>query len=111
LNDSELRTIIDYCEGLLKKRDAERKAQALTEAKAILAAAGLALKDLNARPKPRVRVTVYRNGHHYQHPTKPELVWNGFGKKPNWLRELESDGEEAVEVSHSLGKEITPVGK
>jgi len=79
LNDSELRTIIDYCEGLLKKRDAERKAQALTEAKAILAAAGLALKDLNARPKPRIRVTVYR-----ERPSLPAPDEAGAGLERVW---------------------------
>ena len=99
LSDSELRTIIDYCEGLLRKRDTERKAQAMTEARAILAAAGISLKDLAGRPRPKAKVTVYKSGHHYQHPTRTDLIWNGLGKKPNWLRQLELDGEEAVEIA------------
>lgn len=98
LNDSELTTVIHHAEGLLKKRDGERKAQAMTEAKAILVAAGLSMKDLTGRSKAKAKSTVYKNGHHYQHPTDKSLVWNGAGKKPNWLREVELNGEEAVEV-------------
>jgi len=98
LNDSELTTVIHHAEGLLKKRDAERKAQAMAEARAILAAAGISMKDLTGKPKAKAKAAAYKNGHHYQHPKNKALVWNGAGKKPNWLRELENDGEDAVEI-------------
>jgi DNA-binding protein H-NS len=98
LSDSELEQAENYIVALKKKRDAERKAQAMAEARAILAAAGISMKDLAARSKSKAKPAPYRNGHHYQHPKDKSLVWNGAGKKPNWLRALENDGEEAVEV-------------
>jgi hypothetical protein len=49
LNDNELQGIIDYAGNLLKRRDGERKAKALDDAKAILAAAGIGFKDLGRK--------------------------------------------------------------
>jgi hypothetical protein len=46
LNDGELQAVIARSQELLKRRDEERKANALAEARAILAAAGLSLSDI-----------------------------------------------------------------
>jgi DNA-binding protein H-NS len=108
LQDGELRTVIEQCNGLLKQRDEERKAKAmeqarslqakaLNEARAVLEGAGLSLKDLGGNgKKKRVKAPVYHAGHTYQHPTNKALTWNGKGKKPGWLTELEAGGESAV---------------
>jgi DNA-binding protein H-NS len=111
LQDGELRTVIEQCEGLLKQRDEDRKAKAmeqarvlqakaLNDARAVLEAAGLSLKDLagNGRKK-RAKGPVYHAGHTYQHPSNKALTWNGKGKKPGWLVALETEGKMAVEVS------------
>jgi hypothetical protein len=100
LNDSELQAVIARSEELLKSRDDERKAKALNDARTLLASVGLSLKDLgakckSARPKP----PTYQGGHHYRHPSKPELIWNAKGQKPGWLRDLETRGVEAVEIA------------
>jgi len=109
LQDDELKTVIGQCEGLLKRRDEERKAKAiedaravqakaLSDARAVLAAAGLTLKSLGGNGKKRtVKGLVYHGGRAYQHPANKTLIWNAKGQKPNWLRELEREGGKAIE--------------
>jgi DNA-binding protein H-NS len=99
LQDGELRTTIEQAEGILKQRDADRKAKAIENARATLAAAGLTLKDLGGNSKRKAaRGPVYHSGHTYQHPANKTLLWNGKGKKPGWLVELELRGEKATEI-------------
>jgi DNA-binding protein H-NS len=100
LQDTELRTTIEQAEGILKQRDADRKAQAIIDAKATLAAAGLTLRDLGGKGRSRSgNRPVYHSGHTYQHPTNKALVWNGKGKKPGWLVGLEAGGGRPLEVA------------
>jgi hypothetical protein len=100
LNDEELRGIIGESQRLLKKRDEERKAKALSDARTLLASVGLSLKSLGGGKgkKKAGEGPLYKGGHLYQHPTNKALVWNAKGQKPNWLRELEGQGGKAVEV-------------
>jgi hypothetical protein len=104
LNDEQLQAIIARAGELLKQHDRERKEKALADARAILAGAGLSLKDVAAKGRgiKAAELPVYRGGHRYQHPTKPELAWNAKGHKPGWLRELERQGRNAVEVPTAL---------
>lgn len=99
LPDDELRVVIEQSQGLLRKRDEERKAKAVVDARAILAAAGLTLKDINGKCRKKANETIYRAGNSYQHPTNKELVWNAKGQKPNWLRELEAQGGKVTEIA------------
>jgi DNA-binding protein H-NS len=111
LQDAELRTTQSLITDILRKRDEDRKEKALEEARAIdaralnekravLAAAGLTLKNLNGNGKKKVaKGPVYHIGHTYQHPTNKALVWNGKGKKPNWLVEIEADGKKPLEIA------------
>ncbi len=100
LKDDELRAVIGRAEELLKQHDRERKGKALEDARAILALAGLTLRDVasKATGANRGKATAYRSGHHYQHPAKKELVWTAKGQKPNWVRELEAEGKRPAEV-------------
>jgi DNA-binding protein H-NS len=99
LRDDELQTTIEQARTLLKQRDDDRKAKAIVDAKATLAAAGLTLKDLGGKSKTKNdRGHVYHVGHSYQHPANKTLVWNGKGKKPGWLTGLETQGGKAIEV-------------
>jgi DNA-binding protein H-NS len=100
LKDEELQAAIEHAQGLLKQRDQERKAKAINEARATLAAAGLTLKDLGAkgRGKP-TKSPAYHSGQLYQHPANKTLTWNAKGQKPGWLRELEAKGERAIEIT------------
>ena len=100
LQDDELRVVIEQSQELLKQRDDERKAKALSDARAMLAAAGLTLKDLNGKGKSKAaKGPVYHGGHTYQHPTNQALTWTAKGKKPGWLVELEGQGKAALEVA------------
>src|SRR5580693_7445608 len=100
LQDDELSSTRGLIDEILRKRDEDRKARAIIDAKATLAAAGLTLKDLNGNGKKKTaKGPVYHAGHSYQHPTNKSLVWNGKGKKPHWLVGLEADGEAVVEVA------------
>lgn len=99
LNDEQLRGVISESQRLLKKRDEERKAKALSDARTLLASVGLSVKDLGGKAKKKAgEASLYKGGHLYQHPTNKALVWNAKGQKPNWLRELEGQGGKAVEV-------------
>ena len=53
LSDSELDQIEAYSQALKQRRDEERKAKAMDEARAILAAAGISLEELNGKKKGR----------------------------------------------------------
>jgi hypothetical protein len=55
LQDAEIRTTIEQAEGILKQRDADRKAKAIEDARATLAAAGLTLKDLGGKRQKEAR--------------------------------------------------------
>jgi hypothetical protein len=100
LKDEELQAVVDRSQLLLKDRDRTRKDKAVEDARAILSAAGLSLKDVAAKGgrNGNAKAPVYRGGRHYQHPAMKELVWNAKGQKPNWLRELEREGRRAVEI-------------
>jgi len=110
LTDSELGEVEAYSQALKQRRDEERKAKAMDEARAlqaealkkaeaVLAIAGLKLKDLNGKGKGRApKKRAYHTGHQYQHPTNKALNWNGKGKKPAWLTALEAEGGAAREV-------------
>ena len=100
LSDEELRNVIAQSQGLLKKRDEERKAKALSDARALLSSVGLSLKSLSGNAKKKAgKGPSYKGGRLYQHPANKALVWNAKGQKPNWLRELEGQGGKAVEIA------------
>jgi H-NS histone family len=95
-----LQAVIERAQGLLKQRDEDRKAKALSDARTLLASVGLSLKDLNGKGKAKpAKGPVYHGGHTYRHPVDQALRWNAKGKKPGWLVTLESEGGKAVEAS------------
>lgn len=104
LHDDDLRAVIGQCEELLALHDKERKTKAMEDARAVLALAGLTLKDLTkAKGKP-AKGQLYKGGHSYQHPGNKALVWAAKGKKPHWLVELEAEGGKAMEIPGGSGK-------
>jgi hypothetical protein len=106
LNDNELQAVIARSQELLKTHDEERKAKALADARLILAAAGLSLKDIG-KAKP-AKTPPYKGGHLYQHPANKALVWNAKGQKPGWLRELEGQGGKPVELPEAANASLPP---
>lgn len=98
LKDDELQAVIGRATELLKQHERERKAKALDDARAILASAGLSLRDVATKAGTAAREKTYRRGHRYQHPAKRDLIWTAKGQKPNWLRQLEAEGGRPIEV-------------
>ena len=111
LSDDELRGVIARAQELLTTHDRQRKDHALAEARTLLSSVGLSLKDVAGKGSGK-RSNAYRGGHQYQHPQKPDLVWNAKGQKPNWLRELERGGGKAVEkAAEAANGNAMPVRK
>jgi hypothetical protein len=108
LKDEDLRAIIRRAEELLDQHDRERKEKALVDARSILEAAGLNLRDVASKGKSGKsgKGPVYHGGHQYQHPTKKELVWLAKGQKPGWLRQLEKEGSRAVELPGDVSPRV-----
>ena len=100
LADDDLRAVISRADALLRQHDTERKDKALSEARATLAAVGLSLKDLAGKGRKPAKGPAYHSGHQYQHPANKALRWNGKGKKPGWLTELEAEGKAAIEAAN-----------
>ena len=101
LKDDELQAVIARSNELLGERDRQRKDKALEEARAILAGAGLNLKDVAAGKTPKGtngKTPIYHAGKTYHHPTNKSLSWNAKGQKPSWLRDLETQGAKAIEL-------------
>jgi DNA-binding protein H-NS len=80
----------------------------LADTKALLAQAGLSLKDMGAKKPRSGKAPAYHVGRQYRHPANKELTWNGKGQKPGWLRELEGEGEKAVEVTPEAANDNAP---
>jgi hypothetical protein len=108
LKDDDLRAVISRAEELLRQHDRERKDKALLDARAILEAAGLNLRDVASRTKNArgAKGPVYHSGQSYQHPQRKELVWTAKGQKPNWLRQLEKEGSRAMELPGDVSPRV-----
>jgi DNA-binding protein H-NS len=108
MQDDDLRAVIGRAEELLKQHDRERKEKALADARSILEAAGLNLRDVASRAKngKAGKGPVYHGGHQYQHPSRKELVWTAKGQKPNWLRQLEKEGSRAIELPGDVSPRV-----
>jgi DNA-binding protein H-NS len=98
LGDVELRAVVARAEELLAQHDRERKDKALEQARAILSGVGLSLKDVAKPHKNGSKGPAYHGGRQYQHPTDKTKVWAARGQKPQWVRELESEGKRPVEI-------------
>lgn len=111
LEDADLRAVIARAQELLEQHDRERKAKALSDARALLESVGLSLKDVAAGKAKAVKAPAYKGGHIYEHPGNKTLTWNAKGQKPNWLRELEASGGKAVEIEPANDNAPLPLKK
>jgi hypothetical protein len=96
-SDEEIHKVKALADKVLKFRDDERKAKAMEQARATLAAVGLSFKDIVKGKIRPAKGPQYKGGCLYQHPANKTLVWNAKGQKPKWLRELEREGGKAIE--------------
>jgi DNA-binding protein H-NS len=69
---------------------------------------------LAKKPKPKKvkKEAMYKSGHIYQHPDNPKQEWNGHGKTPEWVRELEATGVKPVDkgIRPQLTQEVRKAG-
>jgi DNA-binding protein H-NS len=124
-DDTQLTAIAVRCEEIKKRRKEELQARTLREIAAKEAeheawkraqreAAGLPLEDekpKGKRAKKPKKESPYKSGHIYQHPeTKQE--WNGHGKAPSWVGELEAKGLKPIDkgIQPQLAQEMRKVG-
>lgn len=95
----ELEQMVALAQSEIEERRRKRREEAMAEIRRIAGTEHIAVR-FDARPKPKKagKAPVYQGGRHYRHPSKPDLIWNAKGQKPNWLRELEAEGRRAVEL-------------
>jgi DNA-binding protein H-NS len=100
LKDDELQQVVARANELLDARKQQKRHEAIEQARAALAAAGLTVDDLRRSSKKSGKKAgpTYSTGGRYQHPDNPSQVWAGKGKKPHWLRDLEKKGGKPVEL-------------
>ena len=95
-SEDDVKQVRELADKVLKRIDDNRKAKALDDARATLAAAGLTFKDLGKAKTKAVKGPQYKAGELYQHPTNKALTWRAKGQKPGWLRDLEEKRQKAV---------------
>lgn len=71
----------------VKKRHEETKREAMTQIRNIAAVAGIALEDIIKSTPKTARVSASPVAIKYRHPEKPELVWTGRGRHPQWVKD------------------------
>jgi DNA-binding protein H-NS len=96
----ELEQLIGDAKSLLSIRVAERKAQAMAQARDILEAAGVSPRELArtklADKKPALNV---KQGCKYTNPNNPDECWiAGKGRRPKWVADLGARGLQPIEV-------------
>lgn len=119
LDDAALEAVIARAQELRRDRERSRRREALDQARAILAGAGLSVEDLmdgdarsggraNTRPgsRPAARAaggtrpsrassaSSVKAGTRYANPANPSQVYSpGRGRAPKWYAELKARGE------------------
>ena len=82
-NDDEIRQIKVLADAVLKRRDDARKAEAIEQAREMLAQAEPTFPDVARVRMKAAKGPSNKGGHTYQHPADKALVWNAKGQKPN----------------------------
>lgn len=72
--------------------DRERNA-ALSAAEEAAKAHGFSLKELTGVSPVRSKGRT-KNPPKYRHPENPEITWTGRGRKPQWIKDAESEGKD-----------------
>lgn len=99
ISDEELEALLPKIEKELDKRRESRKKEAIDKMREAAAAVGMTPEELlgiggggRRRRGGKRAMTMWR------HPENPDLVYRG-GKKPGWLKELETEGKKAVKMA------------
>ncbi len=94
-SESELQELLNNTARILnEKREAKRK-EAMAQIQHIADVAGLTVVIKEERKKKSEPAVA--NEATYQHPEKPELIWNGQGATPRWLKDFIKSGRNKAE--------------
>jgi DNA-binding protein H-NS len=108
LDDAQLQDLMRRAGELLKERERQRQRDAIEQARAILASAGLSVQDMldgvgrtkasGSARKPAAggadAASARKGGTRYANPANPSQIYEkGRGRTPNWFRELSARGE------------------
>ena len=87
LSVAELRELQQLIPQEMKRREAEEKADALNELKAVAKARGYSLEDLVGKEVklPKAKTGTGTVKVKYRHPENSELQWTGRGRQPKWV--------------------------
>src|SRR5262245_13048041 len=93
LDDAGLQGVISRAEQLLKDRAADRRQQAIDEAKARLASVGLTFRDVVGKSKGPAKPGA-ATGTKYINPADPSQTYTtGRGRPPKWFAALQAKGK------------------
>lgn len=93
MDEAGLQAVIRRANELLKERERSRQRDAIEQARAILAGAGLSVQDL-VGGKGKKSSPSGRAGARYANPADPSQVYSvGRGRAPKWYRELKEKGQ------------------
>jgi DNA-binding protein H-NS len=100
LDEGGLQEVVQRATALLRAREQARHREAIEQARAILASAGLSVHDLvgaearpAAAPKAKKAGANGQAGARYANPADPSQVYlAGRGRAPRWYRELKERG-------------------
>jgi DNA-binding protein H-NS len=100
LDDAALQEVMRRAGELLHERERARQREAIEQARAILAAAGLSAQDMIGAARGRGastrKATSSTGGKRarYANPADPSQIYEaGRGRAPNWFRDLKEKGE------------------
>lgn len=91
----------------------QRQQKAKLDAIALLENAGLSVADLGKVAKSKSakkKESPYKDGVPYAHPDDLTKIWQGHGKPPAWIKELEAQGRKPVIRPQVANQEMKKAG-
>lgn len=95
LSESQLRTMIQKAETVLKDKESNKKKEVIAKIKDLAASIGVGVEIIEGGKK-----SSRRSGKvaiKYRHPKDSSKAWTGRGMMPTWMRELIDQGHDRSE--------------
>src|SRR5262245_24965366 len=98
MTDEQLQEWVEEAQDEQERRKKAKRQKAIDDAKALLAAAGLSLKDAlssgTGKGKGKKAGQPLKQGQRYVNPANPSEVYTvGRGRRPKWFADLEAKGQ------------------
>ncbi len=94
LSVTELQTMIDSAESVLKEKQASQRKEVFAQIRALAASVGVTVEIHETDKHSRKVVKVAPK---YRHPDNAEITWTGRGVMPLWIRVLTESGRDKSE--------------